>query len=111
MTTTIGPASAIAPDSLRAVLGSVPTGVMVITTRTAGGHEARTANSFASVSLEPPLVSVCFGSASPFTAALCAAGSWGASVLADDQRELSARFSRWQTARDLAGVPHTIGRH
>jgi flavin reductase len=99
----------VLPDSLRSVLGRVPTGVMVVSTRTPGGYEAKTANSFTSVSLEPPLVSVCFSDKSPFTARLCASGLWGVSVLAADQRELSVHFARHDTARNLNGIPHTIG--
>jgi flavin reductase (DIM6/NTAB) family NADH-FMN oxidoreductase RutF len=101
----------VAPETMRAVLGHVPTGVMVVTVAAPGGQAARTANSFTSVSLEPPLVSVCFGATSPFATALCAAGGWGVSVLADDQRALSTHFARRETGRGLTGVPHTLGRH
>jgi hypothetical protein len=46
------------PRHLRNALGRFATGVTVITTRTAGGkREGLTANSFAAVSLDPPLVS------------------------------------------------------
>ena len=101
----------VAPETMRSVLGRVPTGVMVVTVPTAAGQAARTANSFTSVSLAPPLVSVCFGSTSPFATALRAAEGWGVSVLADDQRDLSTHFARRETGRGLAGIPHTLGRH
>lgn len=49
--------SALDERHLRTALGRFVTGVTVITTRTAGGKlEGLTANSFAAVSLEPPLV-------------------------------------------------------
>lgn len=99
----------VAPDNLRSVLGRVPTGVMVITTSTPAGPEAKTANSFTSLSLEPPLVSVCFSDKSPFTARLCESGLWGVSVLAADQHELSVHFAHRGTARNLAGIPHRVG--
>ncbi|QWF84054.1 flavin reductase family protein [Amycolatopsis sp. CA-230715] len=102
-------AAPVAPDALRATLGGLPTGVTVITTRTEHGQDARTANSFTSVSLEPALVSVCFHRDSPFTAALRATGLWAVSVLAADQRALSARFANRATVRELDGVAHTIG--
>jgi flavin reductase (DIM6/NTAB) family NADH-FMN oxidoreductase RutF len=108
--TTVNPATVL-PDVFRSVLGRVPTGVMVVTTRTATGQEARTANSFTSVSLRPPLVSVCFSTASPLTAALRASGLWGVSVLAADQHDVSVHFAHRRTAGDLAGIPHTIGEH
>lgn len=90
------------------MLGRVPTGVMVVTVPTATGQAARTANSFTSGSLTPPLVSVCFGSMSPYAAALRAADGWGVSVLADDQRHLSTHFARREAGRGLAGIPHTL---
>jgi flavin reductase (DIM6/NTAB) family NADH-FMN oxidoreductase RutF len=101
--------TAVLPDVFRSVLSRVPTGVMVVTTRTSTGQEARTANSFTSVSLRPPLVSVCFSNTSPLTAALRASGLWGVSVLAADQHDLSVHFAHSRTAGDLAGIPHTIG--
>lgn len=99
----------VPPEIFRSVLGRVPTGVMVITTRTPTGQLARTANSFTSVSLDPPLVSVCFSDKSPFTAALLASGLWGVSVLAADQHELSIHFAHRRSPKDLTGIPHTIG--
>ena len=54
------------PDAaaLRRVLGSFVTGVTVVTTRDADGvPHGFTANSFTSVSLDPPLVLVCVGHA------------------------------------------------
>jgi flavin reductase (DIM6/NTAB) family NADH-FMN oxidoreductase RutF len=99
----------IPPETFRSILGRVPTGVMVVTTRTPTGQQARTANSFTSVSLDPPLVSVCFSDKSPFTAALLASGLWGVSVLASDQHPLSVHFAHPHSRKDLAGIPHTIG--
>jgi flavin reductase (DIM6/NTAB) family NADH-FMN oxidoreductase RutF len=99
----------VRPDLFRSVLGRIPTGVMVITTSTPTGQQARTANSFVSVSLRPPLVSVCFSDKSPFTAALRASGLWGVSVLAAEQHELSVHFAHRQSPKDLTGIPHTIG--
>lgn len=101
----------VPPETFRAVLGRVPTGVMVITTTSPTGQQARTANSFTSVSLEPPLVSVCFSDKSPFTAALRASGLWGVSILAADQHHLSVHFAHRSSTKDLAGIPHTLGPH
>lgn len=98
-----------AAAEFRSVLGRVPTGVLVVTTVTPEGQLARTANSFTSVSLDPPLVSVCFGVRSPFTARLHAVGEWAVSVLAADQQHLSRRFADPATAGDLTGVPHVPG--
>lgn len=49
--------SSIEPDGFRAVLGHFTTGVTVMTTLAGGGRPVGvTANSFNSVSLDPPLV-------------------------------------------------------
>lgn len=45
---------------LREVMGSFATGVAIITTRDGDELHGMTVNSFTSVSLEPPLVLVCF---------------------------------------------------
>ncbi|TCO60573.1 flavin reductase family protein [Actinocrispum wychmicini] len=102
-------AEQIAPDTFRSALTHIPTGVMVVTTQSPTGHQARTANSFTSVSLQPPLVSICFSDKSPFTVALCSSGLWGVSVLAADQQDLSVHFAHRMSTKDLGGVPHTIG--
>ena len=47
------------PKALRGVLGYFVTGVAVITTEDERGPVGLTANSFASVSLQPPLVLFC----------------------------------------------------
>ncbi len=101
----------VSPDVFRSVLANLPTGVVVVTTPTPTGPMARAANSFTSVSLAPPLVSVCFRNASPLTPALCESGHWGVSVLAADQHDLCAHFANRSTARDLTDIPHTIGEH
>lgn len=101
--------TAVDPATFRRTLGRVPTGVMVISTRTPEGHAARTANSFTSVSLEPALVSVCFAQTSTFLPGLMAAGVWGVSVLAADQRDLSAHFATKGRQNNLEGIPHVIG--
>ena len=47
----------LAPRALRDLLGSYPTGVAIVTTRAADGRNVGlTINSFASLSLDPPLV-------------------------------------------------------
>jgi flavin reductase (DIM6/NTAB) family NADH-FMN oxidoreductase RutF len=104
-------APALTATELRSVLGRMPTGVVVVTTATPAGQDARTANSFTSVSLAPPLVSVCFGTRSAFTARLRASGRWAVSVLAADQAVLSRHFADAATASDLTAVQHVTGAH
>lgn len=78
---------------LRDVAGRFATGVTVVTTATPEGVHAMTVNGFLSISLDPPLVGVSIGNASAMRAALDASGHFGVSVLASEQRSLSAHFA------------------
>ena len=67
---------------LRNALGRFATGVTVITTRTpAGKLEGLTANSFAAVSLDPPLVSWSLKRAAPSFASFLAAEHFAVNIL------------------------------
>ena len=81
------------PKAFRNALGSFTTGVTIITTRTASGDPiGLTANSFNSVSLDPPLVLWSQALASSRSPAFMDAGHFAINVLASDQLELSKRF-------------------
>ena len=84
------------PDlQLRDALGSFMTGVTIVTTRTADGeNRGMTANSFSSVSLSPPLVSVCIGRRAGGFSAFADGGGFAVSVLAENQGDLAAFFPR-----------------
>jgi flavin reductase (DIM6/NTAB) family NADH-FMN oxidoreductase RutF len=80
--------------AFRNALGCFATGVTVVTTVTdAGEPVGLTANSFSSVSLDPPLVLFCLDRASHNLDAFRGAGRFAVNVLGDDQRDLSVRFS------------------
>ncbi len=97
------------PRALRNALGSFATGVTVMTTTRADGTPiGLTVNSFASVSLEPPLVLWSLAARSPSLGAFRAAGHFGVNVLAADQQELCRRFARPE-ADKFAGVDWRTG--
>ncbi len=80
--------------AFRSALGSFATGVTIITTRTASGEPiGLTANSFNSVSLDPPLVLWSQALASSRSASFMNAGRYAINVLANEQLELSKRFT------------------
>ena len=82
------------PRELRAAFGRFPTGVTVVTARTAEGQPVGfTANSFTSVSLDPPLLLVCPGRHLSSFPVFQAAGFFGVSVLAEGQERVSNLFS------------------
>ena len=97
------------PRALRNALGEFATGVTVVTTRgTDGLPVGVTINSFASVSLEPPLVLWSLGLQSPSLAAFEACSHYAVNVLAADQEELSQRFAQNRSDR-FAGIDLIVG--
>lgn len=81
-------------QDFRAACGSFATGIAVITARSAEGELVGfTANSFASVSLDPPLVLFSLGREANCLASFEAAGHFVINILAEEQRALSQRFA------------------
>lgn len=81
-------------DGFRRTLGEFATGVTVITTSVDGVLYGVTSNSFASVSLNPPLVLWSIRRESKSFTAFEACTHFAVNVLADDQIALSQRFAR-----------------
>jgi len=82
--------------TFRRTLGNFATGVTVMTTRdpATGKPVGVTVNAFSSVSLDPPLVLFCLGLRSELLDIFKANGHYAVNVLAQDQEDLSGRFSR-----------------
>jgi flavin reductase (DIM6/NTAB) family NADH-FMN oxidoreductase RutF len=94
---------------LRRALGQFATGVTVITTRAGDGRRVGlTANSFTSLSLEPPLVLWCLAKGAPSAAEFLDCDHFAVNVLAADQHHLSRQFST-PAADKFAGVTVTDG--
>ena len=78
----------------RNALGAFATGVTIVTARDAEGHDiGLTANSFNSVSLDPPMVLWSLAKDARSLPAFLAAPHFAVHVLAADQEELSKRFA------------------
>jgi flavin reductase (DIM6/NTAB) family NADH-FMN oxidoreductase RutF len=91
---------------MRRVLGRFCTGVVVVTAQRGDRPEGFTAQSLTSVSLDPPLVSVCVARTSSTYALVREAGHFCVSVLSEHQDHLSAQFaSRLEDRFD--GVSHS----
>ena len=86
-------ASSIDAARYRQVLGHFPTGVTVITARGETGPVGLCVGSFASVSLDPPLVMFCAGKSSSSYPAIAAAGHYCVNVLAEDQEDVARVFA------------------
>jgi flavin reductase (DIM6/NTAB) family NADH-FMN oxidoreductase RutF/DNA-binding MarR family transcriptional regulator len=102
-------ASGIDPRMLRRALGNFASGVTIVTACSADGRKAGvTANSFNSVSLDPPLILWSLDKRSSAWAVFRDASHFAVNLLAVDQVELSDHFARSQ-ADKFAGIEHGTG--
>ena len=87
-------ASEIDPSQFRQLLGRFATGVTILTTTTVQGQPlGMTANSLSSVSLHPPLMSVCVDREAELHDVILEAREFVVNVLASPQEALARRFS------------------
>ena len=87
-------AMTIEPRALRNALGAFATGVTIVTTRGVDGSDiGLTANSFSSVSLDPPMVLWSLAKTAGSLDAFRQNGHFAVHVLAADQVDLSSRFA------------------
>jgi len=81
-------------DGFRRVMGSLPAGVTIVTSRDAEGHpKGLTVSACSSVSLEPPLLLVCVDRRSSSLQAIKATGVFAVNILRAGQQDLAARFA------------------
>lgn len=92
---TTHPTEAVVDEaSMREVLGHFATGVVVVTAAGADGPLGFTCQSFASLSLDPPLVSFSPARTSSTWPNIREVGAFCVNVLADDHEQQSVRFAR-----------------
>lgn len=97
------------PRDFRRALGNFATGVTIVTAATASGEKAGvTANSFNSVSLDPPLILWSIDKRSGSLPVFEAASHFAVNILAADQIDLSNRFARSKDDK-FAGFEHEVG--
>jgi len=107
------------PVRLRHVFGAFPSGVAVIAAIVDGAPVGLTASSFTSVSLDPPLVSLCIAHTSTTWSVLSRASRFGISILSATQeragRQLAARHGdrfaelSWRATEDGAVLLNGAG--
>ena len=101
----------VGPADFRHAMGQFATGVTIVTSVGPNGEPVgTTANAVTSLSLDPPLVLVCFDRASVTLEAISAHGAFAVNVLAARQQHLSANFARRGLAAAWDGVRHRRGR-
>lgn len=97
---------------LRDTLGRFATGVTVVTTGTAPNFVGMTAQSFSSLSLDPPLVLVCVDKKASMLPLLKEAGAFTVNVLAETDAGVSNFFassSRPAPPHQFDETPYTLG--
>ena len=88
-------AALLDPREYRNVLGTFTTGVTIVTATGADGIRAGvTANSFTSVSLDPPLVLWSLARTSQSLKVFDSSTHWAVHILSQEQEALSGRFAR-----------------
>lgn len=88
------------PARFRQLLGRFATGVTVVTADNAQGDPAgMTANTLVSVSLEPPLISICIEHTADMHRTLQQAKGFAVNILAASQEALSRRFAELEGGR------------
>ena len=82
-------------DRFRGACGKYATGIAILTVLDRqGAPNGMTANSFTSVSLDPPLVLACVDHSAAILAHFRASGFMGINILNEAQRHLSMHFAR-----------------
>jgi flavin reductase (DIM6/NTAB) family NADH-FMN oxidoreductase RutF len=109
--TALSPAAAgIDAAEFRHAIGHFATGVTVVTSVGLDGEPVgTTANAVSSLSLDPPLVLVCFDRASLTLEAVIGHGAFVVNVLAAPQQHLSANFARRGLTAVWDGIRHRPG--
>lgn len=83
----------IDPEELRHAMRAWTTGVAVITAKHDGQQYGMTVNSFTSISLEPPLISVTLKQLTHTHELVVRSGEFSVTILSSDQEKLSERFA------------------
>src|SRR4051794_10535028 len=100
----------VAPLDLRRACGQFATGVTVVTVRDGDGFRGMTANSFTSVSLDPPLVLVSVDRRNRTHELLSLGEPFAVNVLSQEQQRWSDRFAgrHGDVQHQFEDIPHTV---
>lgn len=91
-------------ESFRLAMSQFLTGVAVVTVKDGDTFRAITVNSLTSVSLNPPMLLICFDRRSRCLQVINDSRSFGVSILSRAQQHLATRFGR----RDAEGNSHEV---
>jgi flavin reductase (DIM6/NTAB) family NADH-FMN oxidoreductase RutF len=100
---------AIDDAQFKLAMSHFASGVTVVTTEHEGTLYGMTVASFASLSLNPPLVLICIEKNVKSHDAIADSGRFGVNILSAAQGEVSGRFASKKIEDRFAGVPHRGG--
>ncbi|WP_329619171.1 flavin reductase family protein [Streptomyces sp. NBC_01255] len=100
----------IDPADFRDVLGRFASGITVVAALDGGEPVGFACQSFASLSLDPPLVMLAVGKSSSSWPRIERAGRFCVNILAEEQRDTCAALGR-SGADKFADVPWSVGEH
>lgn len=92
----------------KAVMRHFPTGVTVVTSLRNGEPRGLTVSSFASVSIDPPLVLICVNREARSYLFISTSRIFCVNVLAGNQRDLAERFSGKRREEQFKGVEFDV---
>ena len=93
------------PELFRAAMRAWTTGVAIMMAEHDGEKYGMTVNSFASLSLDPPLVSVTLQNTTRIFGLVSKSRAFGMTILSDSQKELAERFAgALHGAERMAGI-------
>ena len=81
------------PHQFRHVVGHLPSGVTVVTTKVGGRRFGMTASSVTSLSADPPMMLACINNTVPTADAVARSGAYVVNILGEDQGELAHQFA------------------
>ena len=88
-------------SEFRLALGQFATGVTVVTAERSPGHvHGMTANSFTSVSLDPPLILICVSHAAQLLPMVKRQKRFGVNILKNNQRTISEYYARTEESSE-----------
>lgn len=93
------------PESFRRAMRAWTTGVAVLMSAHEGEMYGMTVNSFASLSLDPPMATVALRNDSRLFSLVTRSGAFSATILSADQRELAENFAgKLHGGERMAGI-------
>lgn len=106
-------------EQLKRIMSHWPSGIAVVTSTMHGAYHGFTANSFISVSIHPPIVSISIQNQSRSFQMVNDAGIFGITILSEKQSDISERFAGRTHEIDrfsgldlftlVSGVPFIVG--